>query len=47
MSVVRNSEVSAVQGFLMSMGKHSGLLQPSIIVKVSAVKGCPLSGISL
>ena len=47
MSVIWNSRVSVVQEFLIiffkSMEKHLGLLQQSVIVKVSTVEGCLLS----
>jgi len=39
--------VSAIQGFLMSMEKRSGLSELSVISWVSAVEGCPLSGVPL
>ena len=44
-SVVSSNGVPDVQGFLKS--KCLGLLELSIIVKVCAVEGCSLSGVSL
>ena len=39
--------MSAIQGFLMSMKKRSGLSELSIISWMSAVEGCPLSWVSV
>ena len=41
MPVIRSSGVSAIQEFLMSMEKRSGLSELSIISWVSTVEGCP------
>ena len=43
MSVIRNSGVSAVE----AMEIQSGYSELSIISQVSAVEGCPLSGVPL
>ena len=50
MSILRSSEVSAIQGFfcvLKSMEIRSGQSQVSVISWVSAVEGCSLSGVPL
>ena len=50
MSVIRNSGVSAAKGdlnILKSMEVQSGHSELSVISQVSAVEGCPLSGVPL
>ena len=39
--------MSAIQGFLKSMEKRSGLSELPVISWVSVVEGCPLSGVPL
>ena len=52
LSVIRSNEVSVVEGFqmyrsLIAMEKQSGPQSLSGILQVSAVEGCPLSGVPL
>ena len=52
LSVIRSNEVSVVEGFqmygsLIAMEKQSGPQSLSVILQVSAVEGCPLSGVPL
>ena len=46
-SVIRYSGESATEGVGMSMEIRSGHSELSVISQVSAVEGCPLSGIPL
>ena len=50
-SVIQNSGVSTVEGFhgdvLKSMEIWSGHSEMSVITQVSAIEGCPLSGVPL